>query len=121
MGYAAPAGAVLCMELIDPNPVDMTCEEEIVAGEVYSKSSIIQQLSLFVGYLRSSYPSQGEGFVAADVRGTIKRVLDHVLNARRPQAEMNLDNFDLAANWDNFAQFSPLSTINWFNENRETG
>ncbi|KAH7310917.1 hypothetical protein B0I35DRAFT_358349 [Stachybotrys elegans] len=116
MGYAAPAGAVLCMELIDPNPVDMTREEdeEIVAGEVYSKSSIIQQLSLFVGYLQS-YPSQGKGSVAADVRGIIKRVLDHVLNARRPQAEMNLDNFDLAANWDNFAQFSPLSTINWFN------
>ncbi|KAF5694715.1 hypothetical protein FDENT_843 [Fusarium denticulatum] len=80
MGYATLAGAVLCMELIDPAPVMMPAHDSIIAGETYSRSSIIQQLSLLLGYLKNSCPSQTHCSVAHNVRGVIKKVLDHILN-----------------------------------------
>ncbi|KAK2594915.1 hypothetical protein QQS21_007363 [Conoideocrella luteorostrata] len=115
MGYAAPAGAVLSMELIDPNPVAFATDgdEDTIAGETYSKSSIIQQLSLLMGYLKSSAPSQPKGSVVSDVRDVIKRVLDHVLNqTKQPQSPtVWRENFDFTVNWDNFEQFLPFDTI----------
>jgi hypothetical protein len=118
MGYAAPAGAVLCMELVDPNPVNIAEDEPIIAGKTYSRSSIIQQLSLLVGFLNSSDPSQPTSTATSDVRGIIEKVLNHVLNQplKQLQSPMGLETFDFATDWDNFAQFNSLDNMNWFSQ-----
>lgn len=117
MGYATLAGAVLCMELIDPNPTTMATDDDTIAGETYSRSSIVQQLSLLVGFLNSSRLSQPNSSVAS-VRGVIKKVLDHILNnTTRPQTVLGLENFDFT--WDNFAQFNPLDNVGWLTADRD--
>lgn len=50
IGYAALAGAVLCMELVNPNPTNITIDGDLIDGEDYSRSSIIQQLGLLVAF-----------------------------------------------------------------------
>jgi hypothetical protein len=119
MGYATLAGAVLCMELIEPVPVTMSQHESIIAGETYSRSSIIQQLSLLLGYLKTSCPSQTHCSVAHNVRTVIKKVLDHILNhptVTQPVAEF--EGFDFAGSWDHFSYFSALDNFDWLMEER---
>jgi hypothetical protein len=121
MGYAVPAGAVLCMELVDPNPANITADGGIIAGETYSRSSIIQQLSLLIGFLNSSSLPQSNSFATSKVRSVIKKVLDHLLNhTRPPQTPTGWGSFDFAANWENFAQFDLLDNINLFGQDWST-
>ncbi|KAJ4245720.1 hypothetical protein NW762_013844 [Fusarium torreyae] len=121
MGYATLAGAVLCMELIDPIPVSATPSADVIAGETYSRSSIIQQLSLLVGYLNSSGPSQPRNSVAHNVRDVIKKVLDHILNnVGGPGAPLGSDNFDFAIDWETFMELSSLDDVNWFTQSQGT-
>ncbi|KAF5622012.1 hypothetical protein F25303_12195 [Fusarium sp. NRRL 25303] len=119
MGYATLAGAVLCMELIEPTPVIMPAYDGIIAGETYSRSSIIQQLSLLLGYLKTSCPSQTHCSVAHNVRGVIKKILDHILNnptVTQPVAELGA--IDFAGSWDHFSYFSALDNFDWLMEDR---
>lgn len=121
IGYAAPAGAVLCMELVDPNPMDITIDGELIAGEDYSRSSIIQQLSLLVGFLNAPGLSHPNGSVASGVRNVIKKVLDYVLNpTKRLQTPMGTESFGFISDWDSFAQFGSLDNINWFSQDGST-
>lgn len=115
MGYATLAGAVLCMELIDPNPVAIAANESIIAGETFSRSSIIQQLSLLAGYLNSPGSSKSTNSDASNVRGVIKKVLDHILNnTKGPQTPIEFESFDFTNDWDIFAQFNPSGNVDWF-------
>ncbi|KAF4456672.1 hypothetical protein F53441_1228 [Fusarium austroafricanum] len=120
MGYATLAGAVLCMELLDPNPVSLSTDDELIAGETYSRSSIIQQLSLLVRYLKSSCPSQSRCSVAHNVSGVIKKVLDHVLN--KPGGSQGVvigfQGFDFAADWDHSLYFNAWDNFDWLMEDR---
>ncbi|VUC25216.1 unnamed protein product [Clonostachys rosea] len=117
MGHAAPAGAVLCLELVDPNPVEGVADGQVIAGETYTRSSIIQQLSILVGFLNSSGPSQPNHCVASNARSVIKKVLDHVLNqTMQHQTPLGLRYFDSATGWESFAQFNPLDDISWFDQ-----
>jgi hypothetical protein len=117
IGYAAPAGAVLCMELVDPNPLDITIDGDLIAGEDYSRSSIIQQLSLLVGFLNAPGLSHPNSSVASGVRNVIKKVLDHVLNpTKRQQTPMGSAGFGFISDWDGFAQLGSLDDFNWFGQ-----
>ncbi|KAF5648974.1 transcription factor [Fusarium sp. NRRL 52700] len=117
MGYATLAGAVLCMELIEPAPVTISARDSIIAGETYSRSSIIQQLSLLLGYLKTSCPSQTECSVAHNVRGVIKKVLDHILNnSVVAQTVAEFEGIDFAGSWDHFSYFSALDNFDWLVE-----
>ncbi|KAF5552624.1 transcription factor [Fusarium mexicanum] len=119
MGYATLAGAVLCMELIDPVAVNMSPEDSIIACETYSRSSIIQQLSLLLGYLKTSCPSQTHCSVAHNARGVIKKVLDHILNnPTLTQPVVELGELDFAGGWDHFSSFSVLDNFDWLMEER---
>lgn len=112
-GYASLAGAVLCKELMHSDPVSMATDEIIILGEDYSRSSIIQQLSLLVGYLSSSVAASSRGSVAPNIRGIIKKVLDHILNARGSQTPTGLGNFDFETDWDMFVEYNPIDDVNW--------
>lgn len=117
MGHAAPAGAFLCLELVDPSLMESVADGHVIAGETYSRSSIIQQLSILVGFLNSSGPSQPNHCVASNAKTVIKKVLDHVLNQKmQRQTPMGLENFDPATGWESFAQFNPLDDISWFGQ-----
>lgn len=117
IGYAAPAGAVLCMELVDPNPMNITIDGDLIAGEDYSRSSIIQQLSLLVGFLNAPDFSHPNSSVASGVRSVIKKVLDYVLNpTKRLQTPMGSEGFGFISDWDGFAQFGSLDNVNWFSQ-----
>lgn len=118
MGYATLAGAVLCMELMNPNPVTTTISEEgPIAGELYSRSSIIQQLSLLAGYLKPAGLSRTNSPVASNIRAVIKKVLDHVLNNNGvSEPSTALGGSSLPSDWDLFSELDPWTAAHWLME-----
>jgi hypothetical protein len=116
MGYAVPAAAVLCMELVDPSPISPRTEGFNVAGESYSRSAIIQQLSILVCYLNSLGFSGPNSPIISNPESVIRKVLNHVLNASgEPRTVQEVGNFEFTPDWGNLAQFTPLDNIDWFN------
>ena len=121
MCYAAPAGAVLCMELVNPSPVDVMSEGGTVAGETYSRSSIIQQLSMLVGFLNSLDISEPDSLITSSARTVLKKVLDFLLNdTGRPQALVEPTSFNFTMSWDHFAQFNSLDDLSWLSQDWNT-
>ncbi|KAH8122599.1 hypothetical protein LI328DRAFT_136204 [Trichoderma asperelloides] len=75
MAHAAPAGGILCLELLNPSFTGKHPKEERI-----TRSSIIQNLSLLVGFLDWVRPSAPNGDLCMDCKVIIQRVLDHTLN-----------------------------------------
>ncbi|KAH7024511.1 uncharacterized protein B0I36DRAFT_376479 [Microdochium trichocladiopsis] len=75
MEYGAPAGGVLCLELLRPTFTGTHFKDAKI-----SRSSIIQSLTLLVNFLDWIKPSAPNGELCADCKVVIKRVLDHHLN-----------------------------------------
>lgn len=106
MAYAVPAGGILCLELLKP-----TLHIRPHSDPKITRSSIIQKLSLLVGYLDWVSPSGPNGDLCGDVKSIIQRVLDQTLNAvssvYEPPAVFEWDfstqvdfNFDLLDTFD---------------------
>lgn len=74
MAFAAPAGGVLCNELLKPS-----LQHTPVQG--VTRSGIIQQLSLLGGFLDWVSPSAPNGDLCSSCKAVIQHVLDHALNA----------------------------------------
>ncbi|TLD17301.1 uncharacterized protein PgNI_00180 [Pyricularia grisea] len=74
ISYAAPASGVLCMELLQPLRQHASDKHSI------SRSNIIQQLSLLVGFLDWIDMSAPNARLCCAVKETIERVLAQVLN-----------------------------------------
>ncbi|KAM5355048.1 hypothetical protein ACJ41O_001694 [Fusarium nematophilum] len=106
MFYGAPGGGILCQELLEP-----TFSGTHPKNPKLTRSSIVQQLSLLVGFLDWVRPYQPNGELCANAKATIQRVLDHHLN-NPAQGEP----FD-AMNWGVMAQpdfsFELLDTFEW--------
>ncbi len=116
---AAPAGGVLCMELMNPTPMALAeAGVETKMDSKLSRSSIIQQLSLLVGFLGWVAPSAPNWDLCQTVKGVIQRVLDYTLNnpAGPPiQGQpMNLAGagLEIEAN-DIFFNFDLMDTFDW--------
>ncbi|KAK3936095.1 zinc finger transcription factor YRR1 [Diplogelasinospora grovesii] len=75
MSYAAPAGGVLCMELMQ-----RAGDGRGDGDPKLTRSNIVQQLSLLVGFLDWVGPTQPNSDLAENVKGIIRRVLDFTLN-----------------------------------------
>ncbi|KAI1118031.1 hypothetical protein F5Y14DRAFT_464105 [Nemania sp. NC0429] len=73
MSYAAPAGGILCMELLKPRP-------DIAEKNGMSRSKIVQKLSLLVGYLDWVDPSGPNGKLCQTCKIIIEHVLDQAIN-----------------------------------------
>lgn len=115
MAYAAPAGGILCNELLGPprQHSHITC---------VTRSSIIQQLSLLVGFLDWVSHSAPNGDLCGSCKTVIQHVLDHNLNAptqssTSPAAENGFDfNLDLSSDIDainGYFNFGLLDTYDW--------
>ncbi|KAH8901029.1 hypothetical protein GQ53DRAFT_2520 [Thozetella sp. PMI_491] len=114
-GFAAPAGGVLCMELMNPT---QRAPEEGPLDPKLSRSNIIQQLSLLVGFLSWVRPSAPNGEICESVKGIIQRAMDYTLN--HPAGLPTTDQFvglaasglEIDAN-DVFFNFDLLDTFDW--------
>lgn len=82
ISYAAPAGGILCMALLQ------TLEPKTSASLLPSRSNIIQSLSLLIGFLdwvadyprQSASPPPPNADLCRIVKNAITHVLDHSLN-----------------------------------------
>ena len=126
MSYAAPAGGVLCMELMNPTPVADAAgvgagwADQVQPGDPrLSRSTIIQNLSLLVGFLGWVSPAAPNADLCHTVKGIIQRVLDYTLNnpAGPPAAGQPVDlaGAGLAGidSNDPFFSFDLMDTFNW--------
>lgn len=115
MAYAAPAGGILCNELLGPPQ-----KHNHVSG--MSRSSIIQQLSLLSGFLDWVSPSASNGALCGSCKAVIQHVLDYALNAP-PQGSSNTAteysfdfNLDLSSDIDainGHFNFDLFDTYDW--------
>ncbi|KAL7914124.1 N-terminal binuclear Zn cluster-containing/DNA binding domain-containing protein [Trichoderma velutinum] len=76
MAFATPSGGILCMELLNP-----TFKGNHPKNPSITRSNIIQQLSLLIGFLDWIDPSRPNSDLCATASAVMRRVLDHVLNA----------------------------------------
>ncbi|EHK25749.1 uncharacterized protein TRIVIDRAFT_114907, partial [Trichoderma virens Gv29-8] len=90
MAHAAPAGGILCLELLNPTFTGKHPKDPRI-----TRSSIIQNLSLLVGFLDWVRPSAPNGDLCMDCKVIIQRVLDHTLNGsvdgHSPRASLAYD------------------------------
>ncbi|ROW04898.1 hypothetical protein VMCG_04902 [Cytospora schulzeri] len=114
MAYAAPAGGILCNELLGPP------QHIHIAG--MTRSSIIQQLSLLNGFLDWVSPSAPNGDLCSSCKTVIQHVLDHALNAPPQGSSDAADenafdfNIDLSSDIDainGYFNFDLLDTYDW--------
>ncbi|RYP10008.1 hypothetical protein DL764_000937 [Monosporascus ibericus] len=110
IGYAAPAGGILSMELLKPTlPNGQHSDPRI------SRSSIIQKLSLLVGFLDWVNSSTPNGDLCSECKSVIQRVLDQTLN-NTSSTNGFADGME-SAGWDLPAQldfnFDLLDTFDW--------
>ncbi|KAG9254476.1 uncharacterized protein F5Z01DRAFT_674214 [Emericellopsis atlantica] len=104
MNYAAPGGGILCMELLKGS----------VASSTVSRSAMIQQLSLLVGFLGWVSSDAPNAELCASCRTIIQRVLDHALN--HPGAPLTHDDGigdGRLADDGIFFHFDLLDTYEW--------
>lgn len=108
MGFGAPAGGVLCNELLRP-----THQYDPSSG--ITRSSIIQQLSLLVGFLDWVKPSSANGDLCNSCKTVTQHVLDHALNAPGSTTDTTVDSLDLdiSSNVNDFFNFELLDTFDW--------
>jgi len=115
MAYAAPAGGILCQELLNPSPPGNRPPE-------VSRSTIIQTLSLLVGFLGWVSPSAPGGDLCGTCKAIIQRVLDHTLNSETGNTaptvasthEVGLLDWDFSdIEFGNYHQFDLLDTFDW--------
>ncbi|KAF6818327.1 fungal specific transcription factor [Colletotrichum sojae] len=76
MAYAAPGGGILCLELLKPTLRGGNHPQ----NPKVTRSSIIQKLSLLVGFLDWVSPTAPNGDLCADCKVIIQHVLDQALN-----------------------------------------
>ncbi|VUC23556.1 unnamed protein product, partial [Clonostachys rosea] len=109
MAYAAPGGGILCMELLKP-----TFSGSHPKNPKITRSSIIQQLSLLVGFLNWVGPDAPNADLCSNCSNVIQHVLDLTLN--NFGTPTNNNSIDVLGQFDstqmNFS-FDLLDTFDW--------
>ncbi|KAL6907260.1 N-terminal binuclear Zn cluster-containing/DNA binding domain-containing protein [Trichoderma evansii] len=89
MAFATPSGGILCMELLNSSFKGSHPENPSI-----TRSNIIQQLSLLIGFLEWIDPSRPNGSMCVNTSAVMRRVLDHVLNAGSDSMRWQPDTLD---------------------------
>ncbi|UKZ91745.1 uncharacterized protein TrAFT101_006715 [Trichoderma asperellum] len=104
MAFATPSGGILCMELLNSSFKGSHPKNSSI-----TRSNIIQQLSLLIGFLEWIDPSRPNGTMCVTTSAVMRRVLDHVLNAGSEnmswQPDNTLDDMQLDFNFELFDTF----------------
>ncbi|KAI0008837.1 hypothetical protein F4779DRAFT_641320 [Xylariaceae sp. FL0662B] len=107
MSYAAPAGGILCMELLKPRLA-------IAEMTGMSRSKIVQKLSLLVGYLDWVDPSGPNGKLCQTCKIIIEHVLDQAINdAANRSSPSAAQPFHFEAPAELSFNFDLLDTFDW--------
>lgn len=113
MAYGAPAGGVICMELLRPAAAS-------TGGAGVKKSTMIQSLSMLVGSL-NAVPTDAPNYgVSATLKRIIEQVLDRVLDppteAPAPGQEISVEGWETDFPVDASDLFTSdlLDTFDWF-------
>ncbi|KAM0250692.1 hypothetical protein ACHAQJ_008526 [Trichoderma viride] len=104
MAFATPSGGILCMELLNPTNKGANHPK----NPSITRSAIIQQLSLLIGFLEWIDPSRPNGDMCMTTSTVMRRVLDHVLNAANENISWQpdtLDDMQLDFNFELFDTF----------------
>ncbi|OLN97269.1 hypothetical protein CCHL11_07721 [Colletotrichum chlorophyti] len=125
MAYAAPGGGILCLELLKPTLESGNHPQ----NRNMTRSSIIQKLSLLVGFLDWVSPTAPNGDLCADCKTIIQHVLDQVLNGPAASASSAVNGDFPAAldamDWDFSTQldfnFDLLDTFDWLRPEAGSG
>ncbi|KAK2601669.1 hypothetical protein QQS21_004743 [Conoideocrella luteorostrata] len=123
MCYAAPAAGILCMELLRGRnaTIPVTPSRNNKAGaEPITRSRLIQQLSLLVGFLDWVGPMAPNAESCRSVKKAVRHVLDQALNEGALQVE-NAGQMDWVGDWgmelsadmSEFFNFELLHTFDW--------
>jgi hypothetical protein len=111
MAYAAPAGGILCLELLKS-----TFEGHLRHSDI-TRSTIIQQLSLLVGFLDWVSPGAPNADLCCSCKTVIERVLDHTLNAGAHASSSTVPALEwedfAAASFGDYFNFDLLDTFDW--------
>ncbi|KAI9162815.1 C6 transcription factor [Paramyrothecium foliicola] len=109
MTYAAPGSGILCQELLHPTFSGVHQKDSQL-----SRSNIVQQLSLLVGFLDWVPRSASNWELCVSCKKVIQRVLDHHLNGTFGNRGMMIRE---PAHWDFLDQpefsFELLDTFDW--------
>lgn len=110
MSYAAPAGGVLCLELLRGSGSGSGSGPATV-----TRSSMVQQLSLLVGFLDWVGPSAPNSDICQSVKRVVRHVLDQTLNhpAEDDDQAGAAEGMGFSADMNEFFSFDLLDTFDW--------
>ena len=109
MAYAAPSGGILCLELLKPSLRASPLENPEI-----TRSTIIQKLSLLVGFLDWIKPRAPNKDLCANCSLVIRHVLDHSLNTTYSAEMPDTFSWDLETQLD--FNFDLLDTFDWLRQ-----
>ncbi|KAL7788619.1 N-terminal binuclear Zn cluster-containing protein [Trichoderma ceciliae] len=115
MVHAAPAGGILCMELLKTSSSTGGAAEAATTSTI-TKPMIIKQLSLLIGFLEWIGPSAPGAHLCNGIRTVVERVIEQALNpAPRPPTQLEFDmTWDTSLPEDmNEFNFGLLDTFDW--------
>jgi hypothetical protein len=122
MCYAAPAAGILCMELLRGRGAaasPATPGRRNSTNPPMTRSRLIQQLSLLVGFLDWVGPMAPNTESCSSVKKAVRHVLDQALNEGAPQVAAPMDwvgdfGVGLSADGSDFFNFELLHTFDWW-------
>ncbi|KAM6506114.1 hypothetical protein FSOLCH5_014298 [Fusarium solani] len=107
MAFAAPGGGILCLELLQP-----TFHWKHPKDDRLTRSSLVQQLSLLVGFFDWVGPSAPNADLCANCKIVIQRVLDYHLNDAMGTLGV-LEDFNSGLTGPMNFNFDLLNTFDW--------
>ncbi|KAH6608349.1 hypothetical protein Trco_001695 [Trichoderma cornu-damae] len=111
MLHAAPAGGILCMELLKTS-----CGAQAATTAKITKSMIIKQLSLLISFLEWIGPTTPSAHLCNSIKSVVERVIEQALNpAPRPSTQQEFDmtwDTSLPEDMSDF-NFELLDTFDW--------
>lgn len=111
MAYGAPAGGVICMELLRPAAASS-------GASGIKKSAMIQALSMLVGCLNSVPPDAPNYGVSVTIKGILEQVLDRILDppAETTGLEFSVEGWqtDFPVDATDLFNSDLLDTFEWF-------
>lgn len=119
MCYAAPAAGILCMELLHGRgSAPATPSRRNSSNPPITRSRLIQQLSLLVGFLDWVGPMAPNTQSCNSVKKAVRQVLDQALNEGTMPVATQIDwlgdtGVELSADVNDFFNFELLHTFDW--------
>lgn len=117
MSCAAPAGGILCTELLKPTQTQTSGGSHVGGKLSATRSNVIQQLSLLVGFLDWVGPTAPNGDLCTSTKNVIKHVLDVALNPAVDNANLlggaGEWDVDFSVDLNDFFNFELLDTFDW--------